>query len=43
MDIRAERKNIYNIILAGVFAAYLVFNGMLLIRHELWRLSLIHI
>ena len=37
MDIREERKNIYNIILAGVFAAYLVFNGMLLIRHELWR------
>ena len=32
-----KKKQNYDIILAGVFLAYLVFNGILLARHELWR------
>ena len=32
-----KNKNVNNIILAGIFLAYLIFNGILLIRHELWR------
>lgn len=32
-----KKKQNYDIFLAGVFLAYLVFNGILLARHELWR------
>lgn len=37
MEIRTKQKNINSIILAGIFVAYLVFNGILLIGHEPWR------
>ncbi|MCM1135223.1 MAG: hypothetical protein NC400_06560 [Clostridium sp.] len=32
-----KRKLILNLILTGIFFAYLIFNGVLLMRHELWR------
>ena len=32
-----DRKKINRIILAVIFVAYVVFNGLLLIRHEQWR------
>lgn len=32
-----KKKNIHYIILAGIFLAYVIFNGILLSRHELWR------
>ncbi len=35
--IRFDNKLILNLILFCVFAAYLVFNGILLSRHEPWR------
>ena len=32
-----DRKKIDRIILAVIFVAYVVFNGLLLMRHEQWR------
>lgn len=32
-----KKKHINFIILAGVFLGYLIFNGILLARHEMWR------
>ncbi len=32
-----KKKSINDVFLAGVFLAYLIFNGILLVRHELWR------
>ena len=38
MHVLTDKKSRINIIiLAGVFLAYLIFNGILLMRHELWR------
>lgn len=38
MHILADKKKSINfIILAGVFLVYLILNGILLMRHELWR------
>lgn len=39
MNISIKDKKIYinHIVSAGIFLAYLIFNGMLLVQHELWR------
>ena len=36
-SLKEKEKNSNNTILMGVFVGYLIFNGILLIRHELWR------
>lgn len=36
-SLKEKKKNSNNAILMGVFLGYLIFNGILLIRHELWR------
>lgn len=32
-----KKRNIHYIILTGIFLAYMIFNSILLARHELWR------
>ena len=32
-----KRHNVDRVILTMVFLGYLIFNGILLVRHELWR------
>lgn len=36
-SITDKKKKIKIIILTGIFLAYVIFNGILLMRHELWR------
>ncbi len=36
-SLKEKEKNSNNTILMGVFVGYPIFNGILLIRHELWR------